>query len=132
MGGLVKDRKGNVFEGRGWYPNAHYETGNNFNCDINLLVPMSSLLILNRAVLPCNWLAINNNFCCRQAVKKCKFQMHNLDKRQFLLASWHMLFFLTKCQLVYKNSVKRSVLKPQFQNPRNLDENSDFFSHDSY
>ena len=30
--------------------------------------------------------------------------------------------FLTKGELVYKNPLKRSVLKSQFQNPRNLDE----------
>ena len=29
--------------------------------------------------------------------------------------------FLTKGELVYKNPLKRSVLKSQFQNPRNLD-----------
>ena len=29
------------------YPNAHYELGNNFNCDFNLLMPMPSLLISN-------------------------------------------------------------------------------------
>ena len=131
MGGLVKDRKGNVFEGRGWYPNAHYETGNNFNCDINLLVPMSSLLILNRTVLSCNWLATKNNFWCRQGAKKCKFQMHYLDKKTLSFSNLTR-FFLTKCELVYKNPVKRSVLKSQFQNPRNLDEKTDFFWHNSY
>ena len=30
--------------------------------------------------------------------------------------------FLTKVELVYKNPLKRSVLKSQFQNPRNPDE----------
>ena len=35
--------------------------------------------------------------------------------------------FLTKGELVYKNSLKRSVLKSQFQNPRNLDEKDGFF-----
>ena len=69
-GDLVKSRwEEGVFEGRGWYLNAHYETGNNFNCDINLLVPMSSLLISNRKVLSCYWLATNNNFWCRQELK---------------------------------------------------------------
>ena len=29
---------------------------------------------------------------------------------------------LTKGELVYKNPLKRSVVKSQFQNPRNLDE----------
>ena len=30
--------------------------------------------------------------------------------------------FLTKGELAYKNALKWSVLKSQFQNPRNLDE----------
>ena len=38
-----------------------------------------------------------------------------------------MLSFLTKCELLYKNPLNRSVLKSQFQNPRNLDEKTDFF-----
>ena len=29
-------------------PNRHFELGNNFNCDFNLLMPMSSLLIANK------------------------------------------------------------------------------------
>ena len=32
--------------------------------------------------------------------------------------------FLTKGELVYINLLKRSVLKSQFQNPQNLDENN--------
>ena len=55
------------------------------------------------------------------------FQIHHLDKRDFLLAIRHMLFFLTKGERVYKNSLKRSVLKLKFQNPRNLDEKDGFF-----
>ena len=39
--------------------------------------------------------------------------------------------FLTKGEPVYQNPLKRSVLKSQFQNPRNLDE-KDFFPHDSH
>ena len=38
--------------------------------------------------------------------------------------------FLPKEESVYKNPLKRSVLKSQFQNPRNLDEKDCFFSHD--
>ena len=38
--------------------------------------------------------------------------------------------FLTKGELFYKNPLKRSVLKSQFQNPQNLDEENWFF-HDS-
>ena len=43
--------KWGVFEGGrelGRYTNAHYDLGNNFNCDFNLLIPMSSLLISNK------------------------------------------------------------------------------------
>ena len=35
--------------------------------------------------------------------------------------------FLTKSELVYKNPLKRSVLKSQFQNPKNLYEKELFF-----
>ena len=35
--------------------------------------------------------------------------------------------FLTKSELVYKNPLKKSVLKSQFQNPTNLDEKDRFF-----
>ena len=35
--------------------------------------------------------------------------------------------FLTKGEIVYKNPLKRSVLKSQFQNLRNLDEKDKFF-----
>ena len=35
--------------------------------------------------------------------------------------------FLTKDELVFENPLKRSVLKSQSQNPRNLDE-KDFFT----
>ena len=38
-----------------------------------------------------------------------------------------MLSFLTKCELVYRNPLKRSVHKSQFQNPRNMDKKTDFF-----
>ena len=38
--------------------------------------------------------------------------------------------FLTKGDLVYKNPLKRSVFKSQFQNPRNLGEKD--FPHDSH
>ena len=43
-GGFAKQSEGGgVSERRGWYPNAHYELGNNVNCDVNLLVPMASI-----------------------------------------------------------------------------------------
>ena len=48
-GELGEKRQGGVFQGGGgWYPNAHYELGNNFNFDFNLLMPMSSLLTSNK------------------------------------------------------------------------------------
>ena len=31
-----------------WYPNAYYELGHNFNCDFNLLMPISSFLTSNK------------------------------------------------------------------------------------
>ena len=42
------------------YPNAHYELGNNFNCDFNLLMPMSLLLISNKKkyYLAIDWLGL--------------------------------------------------------------------------
>ena len=91
---------------------------------MNLLMPISSLLISNKKVLSYNWLATNNNFWCRQELKM--FQMHNLKKRDFPLAIWHM-FFLTKGEHVYKNLFKRLVLKSKCQNPRNLGKNNWFF-----
>ena len=45
--------------------------------------------------------------------------MNYLDKKDFLSA---IMSFLTKGKLVYENLLKRSVLKSQFQNSRNLDE----------
>ena len=57
-GGLGKKEWG-VFDG-GAYPNLHYKLGNNFNCDFNLLMAMSLLLITNRKWLSGNWLATNN------------------------------------------------------------------------
>ena len=42
---------------------------NNFKCDTNLLMPLSWLLISNKNVLTCNWLATNNIFWCRQRLK---------------------------------------------------------------
>ena len=43
--------------------------GNIFNCDINLLVPISSQLFSNKRVLSCNFLATNNNFWFCQKLK---------------------------------------------------------------
>ena len=44
----------------------------------------------------------------------------------------HVVFFKQNVSSFIKNPLKRSVLKSQFQNPRNLDEKTDFFPHDSY
>ena len=38
------------------------ELGNSFNCGTNLLMPKYLLLISNKKVPSCNWLATNNNF----------------------------------------------------------------------
>ena len=64
-GGETWQKRGwGVFEGGEgggrWYPNAHYELGNNFNCDFSLLMPMSSLLISNKEkyYLAIDWLLI--------------------------------------------------------------------------
>ena len=63
-GWLGKKEWGFVFErgggGGGEYPNAHYELGNNLNCDFNLVMPMSSLLISikKKHYLAIDWLLI--------------------------------------------------------------------------
>ena len=46
--------------------------------------------------------------------------MHYLDKKDFFQQS-DKCPFLTKGELIYKNRLKRSVLKSEFQNPTNLD-----------
>ena len=40
-----------------------------FNCDINLLMPLTSMLLSNKRVLSYNLLACNNTFWCRQELK---------------------------------------------------------------
>ena len=100
---------------------------NNFGCDTNLLMLMSSLLITNKKVLSCNWLGTNNNFWCFQELKmwisgalfeQMRFSFNNLS---------HVVFW-TKVELFYKNPLKRSVFKSQFQSPRNLVEKNVFFT----
>ena len=58
MGGGLGKKEGEVFL-RGW-GYAHYQLGNNFNCDFNLLIPMSLLLISNKKKyhLAMDWLLI--------------------------------------------------------------------------
>ena len=51
INGGAWQKRGAVFlrgVGSEWYPNAHYKLGNNFNCDFNLLMSISSLLIWNK------------------------------------------------------------------------------------
>ena len=68
--------------GEGWYPNTHYQLGNNFNCDFTLLMPMSSLLISNKKkVLPCNWLPTiitNASFRCIICTKDIFFRQSDI------------------------------------------------------
>ena len=54
--GLGKKEGWGAFEGA----IAHYELGHNYNCDFNLLMPMSSLLISNKKKydLAIDWLLI--------------------------------------------------------------------------
>ena len=79
--------------------------GNNFNCDTNLLMPTSSLIISCKKVLSCNWLATNNNFWFRHELKvwisgalfqPTRFSFDNLT---------HVVFW-TKGELVFKNQLK--------------------------
>ena len=52
-------------------------------------------------------------------IKRMRFSFENLA----LAVLWE------KVELFHKNSLKRSVLKSQFQNPRNLDEKDLYFYH---
>ena len=103
--------------------------GNNFNCDTNLLMRMPSLLISNKKVLSCKWLATNNNCWCRKELKMW-ISVALFEQKRFSFDNLAHVVFWTKDELFYKNPLKRSVLKSQFQNPRNLDEQNWFF-HDS-
>ena len=98
-----------------------------FNYGLNFLMPMSSLLISNKKVLSCNWLAINNNLMS-SGDKNVSFRCIIWTKEFFFWQSGTcFFFFLTKGELVYQNPLTRSVLKSQFQNPSNLDKNDWFF-----
>ena len=117
--GLAK-KKG----GGGWYPNAHHELGSNFNCDFNLLMPMSSLLISNKKKY---CLAIDWRLLMSSGDKSVSF----IWTKEIFFRQSDRCRFLTKDELVYKNPLKRSVLILQFQNPRNL-EGKDRFFHTIY
>ena len=103
--------------------------GNNFNCDTNLLMRMPLLLISNKKVLSCKWLATNNNCWCRKELK-IWISVALFEQKKFFFDNLAHVVFWTKGELFYKNPLKTSVLKSQFQNPRNLDEENWFF-HDS-
>ena len=105
---------------RGWYPNAHHELGSNFNCDFNLLMPMSSLLISNKKKY---CLAIDWRLLMSSGDKSVSF----IWTKEIFFRQSDRCRFLTKDELVYKNPLKRSVLKLQFQNPRNLVGKDRFF-----
>ena len=101
---------------------------NNFDCDTNLLMAMSSLLILNKKILSWNRLGTDNNFWCRQELKMwisgalfelIRFSFDNLTHAAF----W------TKLENFYKNPLKPPVLKSQFQSSRNLVERNLVFYH---
>ena len=90
-------------------------------------MPMSSLLISNQKVLSCNWLGTNNIFWCRQEWKmrisgvlfeQMRFSFDNLT---------HVVFWI-KVEKFYKNPLKRSVLKAQFQTLWNLVDKNLFFT----
>ena len=75
--------------------------------------------------LAIDWLLIITFDVVRSQV--CEFQVHYLGKRDFFDNLTHV-FFWTKNELVFKNPLKRSVLKSQFQNPQSMDEKNWFFS----
>ena len=69
---------------------------------------------IKKQVLSCNWLGTSNNFWCRRTLKmwisgaffeQMRFYFNNLT---------HVVFW-TKVELFYKNPLKKSVLKSQFQ-----------------
>ena len=95
--------------------------GNNFNCDTNLLTPKFLLLISNKKMLSCYWLATNDNFWCWQQLKKW-ISRALFEQRRFSFVNFTNTIFWTKGELVYKYLLIRSVLKSQYQNPWNLDD----------
>ena len=72
-------------------------------------------------------MATNNSFWCRKELKtwiSCALS----EQKRFSSGNLTHVVFWKKGELSYKNQLKRSVLKSQFHNPRNLDEKTDFFS----
>ena len=73
----------------------------------------------------CNWLATYNNFWCRKELKMW-ISGALFEQKRFSFDNLTHVVFWTKDELFYKNPLKRSVLKSQFQNPRNLNEQNQF------
>ena len=90
---------------------------NNFNyhkfTDANVVL----FFFFKKKVLSSNWLATNNNLRCRQELISGAL----FEQKRFSFDNLTHVVFLTTSELVCKNPLKTSVLKSQFQNPRNLD-----------
>ena len=99
--------------------------GNNFNCASNLLMPISSLLISNKKVLSCNWLATVNNFLGRKELKMW-ISGALFEQKRFSFDNLTYVVFWAKGELFNKNPLKGSVHISQFQNPRNRTDFSGF------
>ena len=78
-----------------------------------------------------NWLATNNNFWCHQDLKMWILDQLFGQNRSYFENLKHSIFW-TEGELVYKNMLKRSVLKLQFQNNQQNLNNKNSFFHDSY
>ena len=77
--------------------------GNIFNCDTNLLLPLSWQLLSNKKVLSWNCLAAtNNNFWCRQKLKMW-ISGSLFEQKRFSFDNLTHVVFRTKGELFYKN-----------------------------
>ena len=90
-------------------------------------MPMSSLLISNKKVLSCNWLGTNNIFWCRQDLKM-RISEVLFKQMRFSFGNLTHVVFWIKVENFYKNLLKRSVLKSQFQSLWNLVDKNLFFT----
>ena len=88
--------------------------GNNFNCDSNLLMAMSSLLISNKKYYLWIGLLLIITFGVVRS-QKCEFQVHYLNKKDFLLTIWHMLFFEKKVNSFIKIRERGQSLNRSFR-----------------
>ena len=100
---------------------------NNFDCDSNLLMPMSSLIISNKKLV-LQLVGCYNNFWCHQEFKM-RISGALFEQMRFSFDNPTHVVFWAKVEHFYKNPLKRSVLKSQFQSPRNLVEKNLFFHH---